>query len=219
MSELLTPKDERPSVNILGSDGTLRKKTDTNCPEHEYLNSGQKCKQCGTVRRDYETADGKKGTKYELVFKRLEGVIVRIEIFKGDFGKNLLINVEKNDEKAILSLGVASPFGEDFMKKFPNIDLGKEISFEPFSFENDNGKTIKGITLKQDGEKLENHYFDKENKKAINGVPEPEGDTEKYDSDDWKGYFLKVRKFLLQETEKVIENIAWKTEGENNETF
>lgn len=188
---LLTPKEDRQFVKVLASDGSLRMEVPEGTED--------------AVRRDYETSDGKKGTKYELVFKKLEGHIKSIDIFEGDFGKNLLVKVEKGDEMVTLSIGVSTPFGEDFMKKFPSIDTTKKVSVEPFSFENDEGKLIKGLSIKQDGEKIKNFYFDSDKKKAINKMPEPEGATKKFDKDDWKAYFLKARKFLLGETEKLIK--------------
>ncbi len=42
----------------------------------------------GAVKRDYETSDGKKGTKHELVYTELSGMIEKIEFYEGDFGKS-----------------------------------------------------------------------------------------------------------------------------------
>jgi len=191
MSELLTPKENRNFLKVLASDGSLRLEVDESTED--------------AVRRDYETSDGKKGTKYELVYKKVEGTIKGLDIFEGDFGKNLLITLGRGEEQLTLSLGVATPFGEDFMKKLPNIDLTKEVSIQPFNFTNDEEKIVKGLSIKQNDEKIKSYYFDPEKKRVLHKMPEPEGDTSKFDKDDWKAYFLKVRKFLVGEVEKFIE--------------
>ena len=38
----------------------------------------------------------------------------------------------------------------------------------------------------------------------MHGFPKPKGDTEAYDTNDWKIFFLEARKFLVGETEKLI---------------
>ena len=188
---LLTQKDVKKYISILSSDGTLRTVVDKNTP--------------GAVEREYETSDGKKGSKFELVFAKLEGKITNIAFWEGDYGKNLQIEVENAGEKAVLSVGVESSFGEDIMKKLPNIALDKEISFEPFAFENDKGKQVKGVSIKQGGEKIANYYWDADKKKPLNGLPKIDGKAENFDKDDWKVHFIKVRKFLTEEVQKLIE--------------
>ena len=89
------------------------------------------------------------------------------------------------------------------MKRLPNINLAKVVSFEPYCFKNDEKKLIRGISIKQDGEKIQNYYFDSDKKKALHGLPEPEGETDDYTKDDWRIHFLKVRKFLVEQTKKM----------------
>ena len=187
---LLTNKEDRKYINVLGSDGTLRMVVPEGTPNSQI--------------RSYETSDGKKGVKHELVFSKIEGLIVNLAICPGDYGKQLHITVENGDEQAILSLGTETSFGESFMKLLPNINLEESASFEPYSFENDKGKTIKGISIKQNGEKIQNYYWDADAKKPLHGFPKPKGDTEAYDTNDWKIFFLEARKFLVGETEKLI---------------
>ena len=186
---LLEKKESKKFISVLSSDGTLRMVVPEGTENGAW--------------RDYELKDGAKGRKFELTFTKLEGIIENLDIYEGDWGKNILLDVKNGEEKCTLSLGTASPFGESFMKLFPNIDVAKVVSIEPYSFENDQKKVIKGLSIKQEGEKIKNFYFDSEAKKSINGIPEPEGDITKYDSESWKIHFLKVRKFLVGETEKL----------------
>lgn len=80
-------------------------------------------------RRDWETRDGKKGTKYERTVKALFGKIEGIEIRDGEYGKSLNITLDQNEDKQnpVISVGTATRFGEDILKKLPHIDLSKEI--------------------------------------------------------------------------------------------
>lgn len=148
----------------------------------------------GAVIRTYEDKSGVEQSKSELVFDSVTGIITKIS-FKDKEGLGNFIEVEI-DNDGVLSIGTSSSFGEDIMKKLPSLDLTKEVKFVPYSFE-DKGKSIKGVTVYQSGIKVESHYYDKVNKKSINGCPEPEGDEKS--SDDWKMYFMKVRKFLIKE--------------------
>lgn len=156
----------------------------------------------GAVKREYETSDGKTGTKYELVYTELSGTITKIAFWDGDFGKLLQLTVTDGEEDPIvLSIGTASSFGEDIMKKLPAIDLLQPVVIAPYAFEDDKGKKRKGVTLKQSDKKIESFYYDKETKKNINGLPDVVL-KKKMTSDDWKMYFLSVRLFLIDDLSK-----------------
>ena len=169
----------------------------------------------GAVKREYETSDGKKGTKWEILADSLEGQITNLSLFDGDFGKNVMILFGDVDPKnnVIVSLAANSNYGEDFMKILPNIDIAKPVKLTPYSFENDKGKMIKGLQVKQDDNKLFSHYHDyneKTKKSAVkNGYPklpsEAEIKSKSWDqSEDWKAYFAKARKFLIKELQDHI---------------
>src|SRR5574343_1059503 len=160
----------------------------------------------GAVERTYEDMEGVEHTKTELVFDTVKGMITGITFFEGKVGKNIQIEI---DGDGIISVGTASNFGEDVMKKLPAIDLSKEVTITPYSFipkGEENSK--KGVTIYQDGVKVMSHYSKEEPVGSgkyitINGMPEPEGDTKSFDSDDWKMHFMVVRKFLMKEIEKL----------------
>lgn len=137
--------------------------------------------------------------KHELVYTDIDGMIGDITIMAGKFGDNLIIPLTdvQTGQTLHLALGVTNPFGEDFLKKMPNIDYTKPVVIIPFSFTSDKGKLVKGVTVRQDGEKIANFFRDEEAKKNMHGLPEAEGDTKGYSKDDWKIYFLTVRKFLI----------------------
>lgn len=166
----------------------------------------------GAKRREYETSDGKKGVKYELEAQEISGIIDNISIYDGEYGKNILIEFTKDEgdgteeEPVIISLSAQSNFGEDFLKKLPNIDIKEIVSFKPFAFENEQGKKVKGINIFQKEKKLFSFYHVEDPKtkryEPTNGFPEIPAESKKWDSEDWKLYFGQARKFLLVELEK-----------------
>lgn len=167
----------------------------------------------GAVKREYETSTGEKGIKFELVFSKLIGKVTNVAFFDGDFGKLIQLTVNDGQGDMILSLSTATNFGEDVMKKLPNIDFTKDCEFAPYSFTNEKGKAVKGISITQDGEKIKN-FFQSENtdpignnSEPINGYPKAKGDTTKFSKDRWKIFFLEAREFLVNYIdENIVKN-------------
>lgn len=185
-----TPKQSGLYYTVIG--GTFRRKVE----------EGTK----GAVKREYETKDGKKGVKHELVFEQVAGHIVDMGLHDGDFGRTLDITLDENRDglNPHVQFNVETTYGEDVLKRIPHIDFRKEVTFRPYSFEDD-GREVRGVAISQDGEVHKNFFWDYENNKAINGLPVPAEDTEGYSKDDWKMHFIGVRKFLIEYyTEKVF---------------
>ncbi len=164
----------------------------------------------GAVVRTYEISDvktgtKKTGTKTELVYNQLSGHISDISFYDGDFGKNLVVTVgEPGDKPVALTLGTASNFGEDLMKKIPAIDLEQSVILAPYSFEDDKGKKRKGITVTQNGSKVANYFYDPETKENLHDYPmPPKGKKGKpLSTDEWKMYFTQCRIFLVDYIEE-----------------
>ena len=165
------------------------------------------------VRRDYELKDGTHGTKYERAVKALFGKITDVSFYEGDYGKNLLVTLDKNEETGdtpVISVGVATNYGEDFLKKLPSINFEEEVRIRPFAWTpEDSTKERRGIEITMRDEeglfkKKVHDFFHDENKNVLHDYPTPEGDVEKYDTEDWKIYFIKARKFLIKYAEENI---------------
>lgn len=146
------------------------------------------------VKREYETPRGDKGVKYELIYDNLDGVISNIRLDQKDWGKMLNVTIDG----VTLSLNVASRYAQDLMKRFPALNLHKELQLVPYDFTDKEGKQRSGLTVYQ-GEKINSYY--QNGKEYTNGMPEPD----KGDDTNWKIYFLQVEEFLIGETEKLIE--------------
>lgn len=157
----------------------------------------------GAVKREYETSDGKKGSKFELVYKDISGMISKVGFFEGDYGKSLQLTITDGDEEpVVLSLPTASNYGEDMMKKLPNVDMDKPVKIVPYSFTDDKGKAKKGVTVYQDEQKIQNYYYDAKKEKNINGYPEVKKTKKPFTKDQWKMYFMECRMFLIEQIEE-----------------
>ena len=136
----------------------------------------------GARRRDWETKDGKKGTKYELVYRSWEAMIKSLTFKDTDYGTQL--NVEMED--ATLTLPTDSRYFSDFAKKVKSLDLTKPVEFAPYDWEPEPGKRSIGINLLQGGKKVTNYYWNDVDSTWVHGIPQPVGETKYFKSDDWK---------------------------------
>jgi len=168
----------------------------------------------GAVERTYDTkeknADGTfiKATKIERLFESVSGVIKNIEFVNTEYGTLLQVTVVDsflNDEE-VLSMSTSQSFAQDFMKKLPNIKLDKEVVIKPFAFTPEGGKReLKGVTVTQDGVKVEKSFYDTTTKTNTMGMPTPDKKLEKETNEmkrkeGWKRYFKDVEIFLVDYT-------------------
>jgi hypothetical protein len=171
------------------------------------------------VRRDWKGTDGSTGTKYERIVNAVIGYITAINFYDGEYGMEIVISLDKDERGKTpkVSLSTSSREGESFLKRLPNIDFKKEVHLRPFSFtdKKENGE-VRGLAVTQPDEKGEftvkvgNYFYDEATKKEINGLPVPDGDTEEYSNDDWKLYYMQVRKFLITYAkERVVPTIPY----------
>ena len=123
------------------------------------------------VKREYEDKDGNTKFKYEVHYKNVDGLIYSVEFKDGDFGEQCIITLVDAGENIKIYIPTDSRYFTDFAKKLPNIDLTSYVEFMPYDFEGDNGKQVKGLSVKQNGEKIYSHYYDADKKKTINGLP------------------------------------------------
>lgn len=184
------------------SDGLLREK----------VNEGAE----GAELRKWTSKDGSKsGEKWERTYKDMTGFITAVKFDEGEYGEQIQVTFEDGEDKVILTLPVASNFGEDLMKKLPAVNFEEKVTVSPYAFTADNGKDKRGVNLYQKSDKVSNFFYDFEKKEVINGFPTPEGDTKEYSKDDWKIHFLQVRKFLVKYTkERIVPRFTSKTAGE-----
>lgn len=163
----------------------------------------------GAVSREVEDKKtGVKSTKWEYIYDNLRGYITSIKFVDGDYGQQIQIEIDGY----VLSVNTDSSYGQDIMKKLPNVKLDQEVNFVPWNMEKD-GKTKKGVVVYQgrtdDGKtaKVSDFFYNFETKEYFHGFPESPKETK--DNDDWVIYFKSVKRFLV---EYITKNILPKVE-------
>ena len=167
---------------------------------HESVQNGT----TDAVLREYETSDGKTGSKWELVYAKIIANIVDVRFKDGDYGEQLIIGVEGDEGTASIQVNAESPFGESIMKLLPNVQFDKPVDFSPYAFPSDKDpdKKIRGISFFQDGFNVENYFYDgKENK---NDFPNPPKPRDEMTTKLWKIYFMEASEFLINYTKENI---------------
>lgn len=164
-----------------------------------------------TVRADTPGAKGrekKDGSMiWELVYESLDGILKNV-VFRDDskFGKSWNVEIEDNGTTYVLQLPEDSRHCTEFLKKLPHLRGGQVVKLKPYDYEKD-GKRKVGLIVVADGEKVETYYQKYEEKPdggwnitELHGFPKFDGDPK--DEDELKIYFLKVTKFLREQSQK-----------------
>lgn len=178
----------------------------------------------GAVLREYETSDGKVGKKWEHVYTEVSGLIQKVDFKEGDYGINLIVVIgDDEEEKSItLSLSTDGTYGEDMMKKLPNIDLKRPVTLMPYSFDNERGKKQRGISVIQKDKKgadtkIPGFYYDTEKKAPTNGypkVPVAKKGAKTLTKTEWRKYFSEARDFLIEDITERFKITAEESEAD-----
>jgi hypothetical protein len=159
----------------------------------------------GAKLRTWDRPDGTQGSKWEYREKDVTGMITGLDFIEGKYGDNLSVSITNSNMKlAKLQLSVESDYFKSFASVIKNIDLTEEVVFNAYDFTAEDGKRRRGISLKQDGKKVQSFYYDADKKVSINDMPSVDKKTAKdYDKDDWKVFYMSVKKFLKKEVKSV----------------
>lgn len=175
----------------------------------------------GAVKREWEV-DDKSGVKNELVFRALMGYVTNVDLVDTEFGTLIQVDITDKEGTLTISTGVNNNFGSDLLKKLPNLDPAKEYRFAPWTMDKENGKTAKGVSITEGGQKelkVGNFFYDEEKKEEINGMPTPDESIKELEgkkrSNAWKKYFMDVEEFLVDYAkENLVEKFNTKTVDE-----
>ncbi len=156
----------------------------------------------------------------EREVKALFGTIENIAIEDSDYGKQLKITLDSNDEGVhpVLSFSVESKDGRDVLKKLPAIDFSKEVRIMPYRFTpDDKDEEISGISIAQEDaegkftNKVENFFYEPTTKKYLHDFPTI--DWDKATESEQKIYKIKRDEFLLNYIqEKIVPSFSEKPE-------
>jgi len=157
----------------------------------------------GAKKREYEDSKGVAGVKWEIAHRDLTGSIKSIDFKDTQFGEQCIITLVKGTDTVKLTMGTGSRYFVDFAKKLPNIDLYCEVELNSFDFTaKDTGKQVRWLSIKQDGQKVTDYYYD--GKENINGIPSiSKEDFKGMTKKKWQVFFIWVEEFLIWEVKKV----------------
>jgi len=151
----------------------------------------------GSQARTYEVeVDGVKTTrtKIEINKSKLESVMIKsIGIYDGKFGESVNVSVDIKGFEFTIQIKADSSYGMDFMEKIPNVNLYEPVTLIGYDFEDDKGKNRRGLSIYQDGEKIQGFFYDVESKKALHGIPTAGSDMDKK---KWRRFFEDKAEFL-----------------------
>lgn len=103
-------------------------------------------------------------TVYEIPKKSVEGELYNITIEDTDYGQMCYMHLQDMDEKYKLAFPVKGDYFSSLAKKQQNIDVNSRMTISPYSFtDKDNpNRTISGLNIYQNGNKVEN-FITKDN--------------------------------------------------------
>lgn len=150
----------------------------------------------GATLREGTLSNGETFSKWELVYPGITAFVTKVELRDGKFGKNVNIHMtDENDEEFVVSLGAEnSRTGVPFMMALPKLDLKKEVTLKPYKFNNDKSENVEGMTISQDGNKVQSAFYDPEKKENLLGLPKAE--PNKRGETNWKLYFAQRDEWL-----------------------
>lgn len=134
----------------------------------------------GNLVRQHKTANDRtteRVTKtgklvFEERFKDLTGMITNVNTRENDYGKQWQLTFTDGPDTYIVSMPFSSRYASSFLKAVPNVDATKPLRFMPWAMKdkNDVSKTITGVTMYQDGNKIPPAFTRDE----PNGLPQME---------------------------------------------
>ncbi len=138
---------------------------------------------------------------FEERFKDLTAKLDGISTRENDYGKQWQLRFQDGGDYYVISLPYSSRYASSFLKVLPNLDLSKEVRFMPWAMKDklDATKTITGITLYQDGEKLAPYYTKEDPKGLPQMVKIKVKGKEQWDDSDMMSYLENMALNLFEQ--------------------
>jgi len=189
------------------------------------------------ILREWQ-AGGQTGTVHEIVHKAAYGKIIDVSFYDGEKDgrkfKTLNITLDENEDgkTPVIGVSVCTKYAQDIMKKLPNINFDEEVRIRPFSFIPDGEeKNVVGVEItqrdKEDNftKKVENHFIEKKTTDGIekwlpiNGFPAREKTYNEQTDEEREIYKIQVRSFLIKNTEKLSQDLAFNKKYDKPKPF
>ncbi len=191
----------------------------------------------GAIAREWK-AGGKEGTTHELSHKAAFGLITKIEIYEGEYeGKKfqtLNVHLDENDigMTPVVSVGLATKYAQDLMKKLPNVNLKEEVRIRPYKYlPEGEEKDVTGVEITQRDhtgnfeKKIQNHFIKKtvdkkgtETWTPTNGFPVREKAWSDQTDEEREIYKIQCRGFLSRYTREHYQELTANETQQQEET-
>lgn len=147
---------------------------------------------------------------YEERFKDLTAKLDGITTRENDYGKQWQLKFQDGGDYYVISLPYSSRYASSFLKVLPNIDLSQEIRFMPWAMKDkmDATKTITGITLYQNGEKIAPYYTKEDPKGLPQMVKIKVKGKEQWDDSDMMSYLENMALNLFEQDHKELSSAS-----------
>jgi hypothetical protein len=147
---------------------------------------------------------------FEERFKDLTAKLDGIDTRENDYGKQWQLKFQDQGDFYIVSLPYSSRYASSFLKALPNLDLSKEVRFMPWAMKdkNDATKTITGITLYQDGEKIAPYYTKEESKGLPQMVKIKVKGKEQWDDSDMMSFLENMALNVFEQDHKDLSTAS-----------
>jgi hypothetical protein len=96
------------------------------------------------------------GTRQGAQYKSLSGSVVGVRFNTHEkYGESILVTIQSNDERFIISISTNNRYSQDMMKGLLKMDFSKEVLLTPYDFiDKKTLKRVQGLSFKQDGQKI-----------------------------------------------------------------
>lgn len=166
----------------------------------------------GAVYRKYVNPKGEIFHMYEIIYENVQGLISKMEVSDGKYGPQLQLVINNSGDFTKVYINLKTKYFTTLMYRLPNIDLTTPVYLKPYDFVGDKGGQIAGITVMQDGSKLNNYYKDAVTNEWIN-LPESKKPYDKLTQLERDAFFANQTQFFVASIDLLSKNIPEANKG------
>lgn len=155
----------------------------------EEYNKGKDNGEEGLSERKLTKGPNEGDSVYEKQYRGLSGFVSSAKVESSDYGQQVILELI-DDITYKVNIPLDSGYANDLMFKWPSVDLDMQLYISPWKFEDDEGKNRMGMTLKQDGTKID-RYWTKDNPGELpQATKKKVGKETKWDFTDQQNYLI-----------------------------
>jgi hypothetical protein len=141
---------------------------------------------------------------YYVSYDFVSGMVESVGIDShAEYGETIKLTLVDGADRYVLDIHASSRYGSSFFFRMMNIDMGLPLEVKPYSFLDESGKSRTGLTLSQQGVKLD-YAYPKDTVPEL--VPKVRGGKTTYDDTDRYNFFMEeFKKFEVKVKAAVVQ--------------